>query len=441
MKKSTLVLVLIALVLGGFVYYYEFKRTPAAEKSEDTSKPAFNFPATDIAALTLERAGQKISFEKHGDDWLITQPVETRADRSVLEGIATDLASARVSRTFPAAADRLATYGLASPAVALEIKLKNGQQHRLQLGAKDFSGLSVYGIVDGAKDVALLPDTLLTSSDKPLDDLRDRSVLDVSAWDVTSFDLKNKSGEVSATKQSSGWHIEEPRSTAADAGEIESLLAQVSSAKMTRVESEKATDLAKYGLDKPEVALRVHDLKGEERGLLVGRKVGDDYYARDSARPLVFRINTDLYKKLGDALFDLRDKNLIHLQRDQLTKAEIRNKNQTIVCQYGADNKWKLEVPADKKGKEVQSWKFFDPLDNARAQEILDTPSSAILAKLAKPAVEVTLTDKSGKATKVSLSAESDGFVYARSGAGPEVYKLNKQILDDLNFQAADILF
>ena len=440
MKKSTLVLVLIALVLGGFVYYYEFKRAPETEKSEDTSKPAFNFQASDIAALTLERAGQRISFEKHGDDWLITQPVETRADRSVLEGIAAGVASARVSRTFPAAADRLATYGLTSPAVTLEIKLKNGQQHRLQLGAKDFSGLSVYAIVDGAKDVALLPDMLLTSTDKPLDDLRDRSVLDLSAWDITSFDLKNKSGEVSAAKQPSGWRIEKPRSTAADAGEIESLLAQVASAKMARIESEKATDLVKYGVEKPEVVLRVHDLKGEERSLQVGHKVDDDYYARDSARPLVFRINAELYKKLGETLFDLRDKNLIHLQRDQLTKAEIRNKNQTVACQYGADNKWTLEAPADKKGKEVQSWKFLDSLDNARAQEILDTPSPTILAKLAKPAVEVILTDKSGKTTKIDISAESGGFVYARSSAGPEVYKLNKQILDDLSFKTNDIL-
>ncbi len=441
MKKSTLVLVLIALVLGGFVYYYEFKRAPAKEKSEDTSKPAFSFPATDIAALTLERAGQKISVEKHGDDWLITQPVETRADRSVLEGIATRLASARVSGTFPASADRLATYGLTSPQVTLEIKLKNGQQHRLQLGAKDFSSVSVYGIVDGAKDVALLPETLLTSTDRSLDDLRDRSVLDLSAWGVTSFDLKNKSGEVSAAKQPSGWRIEKPRSTAADVGEIESLLAQVASAKMTRIESETATGLAKYGLDKPEVVLRVHDLKGEERSLLVGRKVDDDYYARDTARPLVFRINADLYKKLSDTLFALRDKNVIHLQRDQLTKVEIRNKNQTIVCQYGADNKWTLELPADKKGKEVQSWKFLDPLDNARAQEVLDAPSAVILGKLAKPAVEVILTDKSGKAAKISISAESDGVVYARSSVGWEVYKLNKQVLDDLSFKVTDILF
>lgn len=441
MKKSTLVLVFIALLLGGFAYYYEFKRTPALEKSEDISKPAFSLQAADIVALTLERAGQTISFEKHGDDWLITQPVEARADRSVLEGIATGLASARVSRTFPAVADRLATYGLTSPAVTLEIKLKSGQQHTLKLGAKDFSGLSVYGIVDGANEVALLPDTLLTSTNKPLDDLRDRSILDLSAWDVTRFDLKNKGGEVAAAKQPSGWHIEKPRSTTADASEIESLLAQVASAKMTRIESEEATDLGKYGLDKPEIVLRVQDLKGEERSLLVGRKVDEDYFARDSARPLVFRVNAELYKKLGETLFELRNKNLIHLQRDQLTKAEIHNQNQTVVCQYGADNKWTLEAPDDKKGKEVQSWKFIDPLENARALEILDTSSPAIVAKLAKPAVEVTLTDKSGKTTKVSISAELGGFVYARSTAGPEVYKLNKQIFDDLNFKTTDILF
>ncbi len=440
MKKSTLILVAVALSLGAFVYFYEMKSSGAREASSDTSKPAFVFPASDITSLTLERSDQKVSLEKQGGQWVITQPVETRADQSVVEGITDELASARISRTFPATADRLNAFGLAKPAVTVDFKLKDGAQHAVRLGTKDFSGSSVYGFVDQAKDVTLLPGTLLTSTDKPLDDLRDRSLLGLSTWDIARFDLNNAKGEIAATKQESNWRIEKPRQVAADTDAVNSLLNQITTAKMTSVVSETATDLARYGLAKPQIVFRARDMKGGEHSLLVGSKTGDDYYARDSSRPLIFRIPADVYQKLGTTLFDLRDKSLVHINRDQLARIEVHNRYQTVICVQGADNKWTLEEPAAQKGKEVQSWKFLDPLENARAVEILDAPPAAIAARLEKPAVEVTLTDKSDKKTKLSISSATEDFVYARSSAGPTIYKLNKQILDDLSFKLSDLV-
>ncbi len=87
------------------------------------------------------------------------------------------LASARVSQTEPGTPDRLKVFGLDTPALALDFQMQNGAKHSLRLGKKDFTGVSVYAIVDNAKDVALLPESLLISADKPLQDLRDHSVL------------------------------------------------------------------------------------------------------------------------------------------------------------------------------------------------------------------------------------------------------------------------
>ena len=161
MKKSTLILLVLALALGGAVYYYEFKRPPTAEKTANESQPAFKLQAEDITGMTIDRGTSKVALEKHGTDWVISQPVETKADRSVIDGIATNLAGARILRTLPAAADRMEAYGLAQPAVQIGFKSKDGKQHMIVLGEKDFSGQSVYGIVDGAKDVSLLPGSLL----------------------------------------------------------------------------------------------------------------------------------------------------------------------------------------------------------------------------------------------------------------------------------------
>ncbi len=439
MRKSTLLLVVFALGLGGFVYYYEFKRTPP-KTAEDESKPAFSFHAEDVKSLEFVRSGQTISIEKRGGKWLITQPVETRADPSVIEGIATELARAHISRTLPASPDRLTAYGLTNPEVTLDLRLQNGAKHQVKLGSKDYTGASVYGIVDENKDVALLPAALFSDIDKPLDELRDRSVLDVASGDMAAFTLKGPSGEIAAVRQDSGWKLDKPRAAAADTSRIDSLLAQVTSAKMTGIESEDAADLSKYGLENPSLSFEARTKTGELRKLIFGKKAGSDYFARDTSRPMVFRTSESLYKNLDVKFFDLRDKSLVQFEPSDLTSIEVRNGNQIIVAVQKNASEWVLEQPGDNKGKAVQSWKLLDPLLEARAEEIYDQPPPSIASRLSKPAVEVTLTFQSGKSTKISVSSESGGFVYARTSDSASVYKLSKKAFDDLNFKVSHLL-
>src|ERR1700683_1245975 len=182
MKKSTGIIFVLAAAIAAYVYFYDLKHTKptdangdsgaAAEDDSANAKPAYAIASTDIASLTVERGGSTIVFEQRADGWYMTQPLQTRAEQSVVGAIASELASTRVDRTLPAAPDRMATYGLTTPPLTLEFKLKNGTQHKLQGGAKDFSGSKVYAIVDGSKDVALLSDAILISSDKPPDDFR-----------------------------------------------------------------------------------------------------------------------------------------------------------------------------------------------------------------------------------------------------------------------------
>jgi hypothetical protein len=106
MKKTTLAVVVLALALGAWVYYSEFKH-PAPEKSSDESKLAFSFTAPDVTAIEIDRQGQAMNFEKRDGNWVVTRPVQTNADQSTLEGIASSLAAARISRTFSAPAGRL----------------------------------------------------------------------------------------------------------------------------------------------------------------------------------------------------------------------------------------------------------------------------------------------------------------------------------------------
>ena len=451
MKKSTLIILLLAILAGAAAYYFDWKRgeKEAAKSPADASKMAFTVQPDEIQSLTIsypaDPKSQPVSFEKRDSTWQITQPLQTGADAPAIEGIVQGLAAARIEQTVPGAPDRLKVYGLDPPDVVLDFQLKNGAKHSVQLGKKDFTGSSVYAVIDHGKDVALVPESLLVSSDKPLQVLRDHSVLHIDSNDVRSFDLKNAAGEVVAARDKSGWNFMKPSPGSADTDAINALLAAVSTAKFVNIESETADSPAKngskYGLANPAITLTTGDDKGKNATLLIGKKEGDEYFARDASRPTIFRVNQDLVKKLAVGYPDLRDKKIVRLDPADIVHAEIHNANGTIVCSRKGDADWVFDEPADQKGKSASLEKVFSALGEARADQIIDHPAPDILARLAKPAFDVALTGKDGKKLNISISKESGDFVFARNSTAPTVYKLKKQILEALNFKASDLAF
>jgi hypothetical protein len=456
-KKSTLIVLLAAVIAGAAAYYFDWKRgqKEAENAPADSTKPAFSLKADDISALTIsypaDPKSQPIHFEKQNGAWQITAPLQTGADDPSLQGIIQQLASVRVAQTEPGTPDRLKVFGLDSPVLTLDFQTQNGAKHSLRLGKKDFTGVSVYAIVDNAKDVALLPESLLVSADKPLQDLRDHSVLHFVTDDVKSFGLKNSSGELAAAKDHDVWKLTKPTTALGDGAAINALLSTVANAKTSTIVSETADGLPKYGLASPAISFSVADAKGGIATLLVGTKEGEEYFARDAARPTIFRINQDLYKTLAQNFSDMRDKKLAHFDPATITHAEIHNASGTIMATRKNETDWALdtstqkdEKPSDKpkdnpQPKPLSLDKLFTPLQQATAEEIFDKPTPAIVAKLEKPAFEAVLTDKSGKILKIEISQESGGFVYACTSESPLIYKLKPEILTNLSFKPSDL--
>jgi Domain of unknown function (DUF4340) len=445
-RRTTLFLLIIAVALGAAVYYFDWRRSQKeSEKSAvDATKLAFSVQPQDVISLAIKHpanlAEPTLNFEKRDGVWQITQPIETLADQASLDGIIDGLSSARIAQTEPGTPDRLKVYGLDPPEVSLEFQLRGGAKRSVALGKKDFTGISVYSIVDGAKDVVLLPESLLVSSGKSLQDLRDRQLLHITRDKVASFDLKNPSGQLSAKKEKEEWQFTKPAGSRGDAGNISSLLSSIAAAKWTTVANESADNPAKYGLASPAISLTTVDDKGTSGTLIVGKKEGDQYFARDTSRSAIFLISADLYKKLAENYNDLRDKKLARFDPAAISRVEIHNANGTIICTRKSEFEWTIEEPPDQKGKSVEISKLFTPLEQAQAEQIFDQPASDTRALLAKPEFQATLTDKSGKQLTVQLSKESGGFVYGRTSESPAVYKLDKQILSDLNLKPGDMV-
>jgi hypothetical protein len=449
MKKTTLIVLLLAVALGGYVYYSEFrnvKEKPAA----DAPKPLYTFSIDDITSINVTRPGPDsektapVTLEHGADGWKLTSPITTRADRFAAESLAGSLTRVASSRSLPADVAKMKNFGLDPPAATVEIHLKNGQTQKLSLGAMDFSDQNIYAQQGGAKDVLLVPSSLLTDVTRSLSELRDRTVLQLGSWTLTEMDIRTPKAKLRLEKKGEYWDMTEPRNAPADADDEEGLRNALSTERFSDVVEEDVHEggWVRYGLSTPEVAVHVRNEQGSEAALQIGKKDGTKYFARDVSRSMVFHVEEPFVKKLTDAsATSLRDKRVLRAKADDFTHVAIHNEKtpeKTTISAAFSGGKWLVEEPAERKGKEMTVSRVFDLLTTTRAKEVTDPPSAAVAAKLAKPAVEIKLTEKNGSVTTIVVSAKDGDAIYVRSSRSPAVFKFDANLLDQVNFSAEE---
>jgi Domain of unknown function (DUF4340) len=444
-KKATLIVLLCALVLGAGVYYFDWKKDSEKKPDADASKLAFSLQAADIVSFTVSHpvqpADMPMRFEKHDGDWRIAQPVATEADQPTVAGLVDQLADDRVAQTEPGSADRRKAFGLDPPQISIDFQLANGAKHSVQLGNPDFTNEYVYAVLDGGQSVSLLPQVLSTSAGKSLDDMRDRTVLHLSTDQATAIDLKNSAGNLALSKEKDQWKFANPAGALAGSDAVDSLLQAVSNARMVSVASETPDKLAQDGLANPSLTLTVTVAKGAKDTLIVGKKDGNAYFARDLSRPTIFRVDADLESKLAQKFSDLRDKQVLHAEMTGIQRIQIQDASGSIALtrKPGSTDDWIFDSPADRKGKPVASWKIVDPLGTTQADEVIDRPTPAQLAQLINPALRIILTGKDGKDVTLRISKPAGDFAYVRTDGDAALYKVKKSVFDQLNVSAADL--
>lgn len=442
MKKSTLILVGIAAIVVGFVYWYEFKRTPAQKTSSNPI--VFHFKPKNVEAVTFSLPHQTIVVSRKGKGWQISQPVDTRADASVIADLLNDVTLSRSSRSLTATPAQLKAFGLKPPALTLGFKLKNGQQRQLRVGGKDFTGDSVYAQTGSAGKVLLVPSSVFTDGNKTVAQLRDNSVLGISFSDVQSFDLKSASGMIEAdrtTGNGSNWMIQKPVKALGDGSAIEKLIDAVANAKLTKVVSENDDHLATYGLEHPAVSFQVHLRSGSQRTLELGRESGGQIFAHDTSRSMVFLAPASLRKQIDQSLFDLRNKKLLNSLPDAFSRIGYRSATLQFSCGVNNTGNWVMFQPAKDKGKQVANWKVFNPLSSSSAQSIIDSPPAALQALMKKPAIVIDLTRTDGSKKTIRISHPVGNRIYASASDMSGLFQMSKSDLDSLFFKnASDIL-
>ncbi len=408
--QTTAVLAVVLVALGAFYYVYEIKGGPGREKAAAQKGRLWTVEAADVAELTLKRGAEVVRLAREGDGWQLLEPVKARGDRGRVDETLTTLTTARIDREIESAPKQLGEFGLEKPAAEVTLKLKDGRQLGVALGAKTPTGVWVYGREAAKPAVFVLSDGVLRDATRPLADFRDRTLLAFDKKSVGALEIV-RGGETLAVGQADGrWRLTRPVALPADTDAINDFLDKLQAQKVKEFVADAPTSLAPYGLDRP-VRVVIHTGRDQDRAtkeLLLGGldKTKQGVYAMRVGEPSVLLLPEPVWAAVPQNVGALRDKVVVEFARDKVTRIDLESpKGAVTLAQEG--NRWRITAPEPLPADQVEAGGILFKLQALRAQGFLSDDAAGIARYLAKPSVRVTLTEQGAPAPKTLVLAPS----------------------------------
>ena len=263
-------------------------------------------------------------------------------------------------------------------------------------------------------------DTAKISADAPPPILK----LDQSA--ITKLELKKKDSDpVVLAKTSSGdWQITGPKPMRADQSVVTGLVSTVSSLNSERMVEDKATDLQAFGLDQPLLEVDVTE-KNKSQKLLLGADTpaSSGVYAMLTGDPRLFTVASYTKTSLDKSLNDLRDKRLLPVNADKVSRVQIGRKNSDIEFGRTKDD-WQILKPKPMRADGIQVGDLVRDLTNAKMDlSSADAKQASSEFAHATPVAVAKVTDDSGT-QQLELRKKKDTY-YAKSSAVEGEYKVD----------------
>jgi len=257
-------------------------------------------------------------------------------------------------------------------------------------------------------------------------------ILSFQKDDISKLEIKRKSGEfLDFSKTGSGsWKITSPISLIGDADSISTILYAISPLETDRVIEEKAGDLKTYGLAEPAVEVSATGKDGKPQKLLVGDDVptGGSAYAMLAGDPRVFLISSSAKTNFDKGLKDLRDKRLLPVDFNNISKIEIVSPKLNLA--FSSNNgQWLLQAPKDVRGDTSKLEGVVEKLRLATMDPSApdtDMKKAASSFSSGTPVATVKATDASGS-QELQVRKSKDDY-YAKTTAMEGAFKVTKEL-------------
>ncbi|HUU15250.1 MAG TPA: DUF4340 domain-containing protein [Terriglobia bacterium] len=272
---------------------------------------------------------------------------------------------------------------------------------------------------------------------------KQEKLLTVDKNHVQSISVKPRDGEnVTCRRQGGKWAIVEPRKTAADQSAVDSLLSTLTDATIDQTVEPPPKNLGDFGLDRPALSVEIStDAKPEKATVLLGddTPTSGGVYAQVAGNPRVVILPRFTRTSLDKKAFDLRDKRVMTLDPDQLTRLEAESKDSRWTLVKNPEGTWNLDLPPLARVDRFTVEGLVNRFKSAAMQSIVaEQKENAAKYGFGAPELRIRASGPGGEQTLV-LGKKDDGYYFAMNSALDPVFTLDAGFLTQFQKKPDDL--
>src|SRR5213595_925146 len=327
--------------------------------------------AAQVRRITLKTPAGKMELEKRGEHWEILKPLRARADDGKVGDLISQITSARIQQFVADDRGDLRPYGLAEPRGSITLydqEQKKDQKVELGESIKVFGRedkgqtLQIGNVPEKEKDqvyvrfaprgsVYTLPKKVEEIVNTKPADLRDNHLvrIDTNILDRITIDAPGKAKTVLARKDGN-WIIASRNNATADSGAVRRMIDILQKERVTKFVEDVASNLPKYGLDKPRLQLTFSSFASENTAetkageqpfatIAFGKEEGDNVYARLTDEPFVVAVRRGLLDQISAEPLQWQALSIFKFKPDEIHRLSITT-DKELSLERGENNQW-----------------------------------------------------------------------------------------------------
>jgi hypothetical protein len=409
--------------------------------------------AAQINRVVLKTPAGEMELHKQGEFWEIVRPLRARADTQKVSDLIAQVTSARISQFVSDDRGDLQPYGLAEPRGSITVfKQDEKEGQMLQVGAasqKENEKDQVYVRFSPRSFVYTLPQKIEDILKLTPADVRDRHLvrLDTNSLDRLTIDAPGKGKTVLARKDKN-WTIASKNNLPANGAEVNRLLDAVKNEQVTKFVEDVASDLPKYGLDKPQLLLTFSAFASEntaesnagEKPLATvsfGKAEGEEVYARVGEEPFIVAVRKAFVDGIATDPVQWQDLKLFSFKPDDVHRFAVTMEKENALVR-GPNKEWTW-AQGNGPINHVNVQSLLNTLTNLRAVRWIGGPTPPQAFDKVQITVNFTTSPDDKDAHKLIVGGPAgEGMWYARVEGRDGIFIMNNPDFNALRLPLAD---
>jgi hypothetical protein len=254
---------------------------------------------------------------------------------------------------------------------------------------------------------------------------------------VKEITLARPAETIQLVKGGEGWRMVAPQSVPADQGEVDALLSSLESLELDEVVAEAPGDVAAYGLSPPQATLTVvREGAPDALRLQLGNKTpdGSSVYARLPTAARVFTVAAWSTSGFEKKPFDLRDRSLLHVKRDQVKALEVTTPEESYALARDGKGEWVFTRPLPTRAGRWSVDGLLGVLEGLRMESVASEDARDLRPYgLDAPRYRVSLSLADGTQRRLEVGGSpAEKQYHAREASSKLVAVVGSAVVDDL---------